>query len=353
MMTDKKLNEILGSTDLSVRKRVDQSKLWDETFGRLSYKPVAYSNASLDYQLAYQCGHGGNWLEISLVICWDNKPTALWPLSFSIKDGQCMLTSQGLPVLPPLFVADCPSISRKRIIKSCLDLANSISVAAKINSWESGESFVESVGMSEWHMQSMAREAVCDFRHELYQDLRPDTTAIKKTFRKSYKSLIASGSRLWTVGVFDSHGNEGAWQEFRELHLKVSGRVTRSDDTWAMQQQDIQREAAFLVWLRDGSGDVVGGGLFNFTTDEGGYAVGVYDRTLFDKPLGHIVQYRAIEELKKRGVRWYKIGVRPFRSQTPRPTDKEIAIGEFKQGFASHVFPYYRLTHKCVSHENT
>lgn len=347
------LDNILGSMDLSIRKRVDSKYLWDETFNKLAYKPVAYSNASLDYQFAYQCGNGGNWHDISLIIDWDNKPIALWPLSLSIKDEQYALTSQGLPVLPPVFVADCPIISRKRIIKSCLDLANAISIAAKLKSWESGESFVDALGMSEWHNESMQRDAACSLHHELYQDLRPDIAEIKRTFRKSYKSLIVSGSRIWTVGVLDSVGSESVWQEFRDLHLKVSGRVTRSDESWVMQHQDIERQSAFLVWLRNSHGDMVGGGLFSYTSDEGLYAVGAYDRTLFDKPLGHVVQYRAIEELKKRGVSWYKIGARPYISDTPRPTDKEISIGEFKQGFASHFFPHYGLTHKVIYDETT
>ena len=142
--------------------------------------------------------------------------------------------------------------------------------------------------------------------------------------------------------------NEDIWQEFKKLHLQVSGRVTRSDETWSIQHQDIVHQKAFLVSLKNSAGDMVGGGLFNFSSMEGVYAVGAYDRSLFDKPLGHVVQYRAIEELKKRDVKWYKIGTRPYSSDAPTPTDKEISIGKFKQGFASHVFPHYCLTHKVV-----
>lgn len=352
MKTSVQLNNIIASMSLSVSRRIDRKDLWEETFGRLSYKPVVYSNSSLDYQFAYQSGHGGDWQDISLVLYWDNKPVALWPLSYSFKDGQSKLTSQGLPVFPPVFVADCPAISRKRIIKSCLDLANAISAEAEMGSWVSGESFDESLGMSDWHIESMMRDASCQLRHELYLDLRPDLAEIKRNFRKSYKSLIVSGSRMWAVSVLDAT-NEDIWQEFKELHLQVSGRVTRSDETWAMQHQDIARQCAFLVLLRNSDGNMVGAGLFSFTSDEGLYAVGAYDRTLFDKPLGHVVQYRAIEELKKRGVRWYKIGARPFISDDPRPTDKEISIAEFKQGFASHVFPHYDVTHKVMHDEKT
>jgi FemAB family protein len=346
------MNELLAAAEMTALRRLENSNLWEETFARLLYKPVAYSSGSLNYQLAYQSGHGGDWQDISLIIYWDNKPVALWPLSYSIKDGQSKLTSHGLPVLPPAFVADCPAISRKRIVKSCQDLANAIADEAEISSWMSGESFDESLGMSDWHIESMMRDASCQLRHDLYLDLRPELAEIKRNFRKSYKSLIVSGSRMWTVSVLDST-NEDIWQEFKELHLQVSGRVTRSDETWAMQHQDIAHQSAFLVLLRNAEGNMVGGGLFSFTSDEGLYAVGAYDRTLFDKPLGHVVQYRAIEELKKRGVRWYKIGARPFISDEPRPTGKEISIAEFKQGFASHVFPHYDLTHKVAHDENT
>lgn len=342
------LDSILGSIDLFIKKRVDYRSLWDETFNSLIYKSVAYSRASLDHRFAYHSGHGGSWQDISLIIYWDNKPVALWPLSMSVKEGYSRLSSQGIPVLPPIFVAACPMISRKRIIKSCLDLAEELSIAAELKLWESGESFTNSLGMSEWHKESMQRDALCTVSHELYQDLRPDIADIKKSFRKSYKSLIVSGAKIWKVGVLDSGDCESVWQEFRDLHLKVSGRVTRCDATWNMQYQDIARQCAFLVWLRDSFGNMVGGGLFDYTDDEGVYSVGAYDRSLFDKPLGHVVQYRAIEELKKRRVGWYKIGVRAYNSDIPTPTDKEISIGEFKQGFASHFFPHYRLVHKIV-----
>ena len=170
--------------------------MWGETFSRLFYKPLAYTNRRLDYQFAYQQGPGEDWQDISLIIYWGNKPTALWPLSFLIKDGRRMLTSQGLPVLPPVFVENCPSTSRTRIVKNCQNVANAISVNSQLNSWESAESFDESLGMSDWHIESMAREASCQLRHELYLDLRQTTVETKRHFRKSFNLLIVSGSRM-------------------------------------------------------------------------------------------------------------------------------------------------------------
>lgn len=158
--------------------------MWGETFRRLFYKPLAYTNRRLDYQFAYQQGPGEDWQDISLIIYWGNKPIAIWPLSFSIKDGRRMLTSQGLPVWPPVFVENCPSTSRKRISKDCQNVANAISVDSQLNLWESGKSFDESLGMSDWHIESMARDASCQLRHEMYLDLRQTMMNIKGIFEK-------------------------------------------------------------------------------------------------------------------------------------------------------------------------
>ena len=95
---------------------------------------------------------------------------------------------------------------------------------------------------------------------------------------------------------------------------------------------------AFLVTLRSLSDNtLVGAGLFTYTKDEGTYSVGVYDRRLFEKPLGHAVQQLAIERLKKKGVRWYLLGERHYRQSHYGPSDKEVSITEFKQGFSSHL----------------
>ena len=340
------------SCGLSVELRANARDTWAKTVLNCSYVSFVYTNSSIDYQLAYQRGHGGDWKDISLIINWENKPAAVWPLSLAYKDENMILNSHCLPVLPPLFVADCQAPSRKRITRGCLDLSHVIAKTVGIQSWKSAELFFgqSEAGLSEWHYESMCRGAIAVLRHELFVNLSLEIAAIKARFRKSYKSLITSGSRAWQVGVM-AETNPELWNEFRELHLKVAGRVTRSAETWELQRQAIDDGNALLVFLRNDRKDMVGGGFFNITHDEGVYSVGAYDRSLFDKPLGHVVQYRAIEEMKRRGLRWYNVGLRPFSSELPAPTEKEISIGNFKEGFASHLFPQYCLTHKVGNDE--
>jgi len=338
------IKKLGASHGIVVGLRSENLEVWEKLSGRIPYLPVAYSNSSIDFQWAYQRGHGGDWQDLSIVVYWDHQPIGIWPLSFSTKEGRGLLSSHGLAVHPPLLVADCAATVRKRVTKSCLKIADAIAMDTGISSWESGESFTDSYGLSNWHKASMASGASCKITHDLFIDLALSLEEIKGGFRKSYKSLVTSGTQHWMVSVLDT-ANESAWNQFRELHLSVSGRKTRSDETWSIHQRDITEQRGFLVYLLNNSGGMDGGGFFNFTQDEGVYGVGAYKRELFDKPLGHVVQYRAIEELKNRGVRWYKVGQRPYASETPQPSDKEISIGDFKEGFASHMFPRFGLTH--------
>ena len=343
------ITEILDKARFRYFFRPSHRTLWDEVLQELPFIPVYYTNASIDYQLEYQQGQGGEWHDISLIIANEGVPIALWPLSYSMSNGLSQLTSHGLGVLPPIFMEECSFRSRKKITIQCLEFANRLAEKLLVGPWSSVEYCNDEIGLSPWHLASMKRGGLCRMQHALYVDLRMNMVDIKSRFRERYRSLITAGQRLWQVNVLAQPGDNDVWQEFRGLHLTVSGRVTRSEATWTLQHEEIRQGRAILVTLRDRDGRLVGGGLFNFTRDEGVYSVGAYDRTLFHKPLAHTAQFRAIQEMQKRDIKWYKIGIRYFDTGTPKPTAKEISISQFKDGFATHVFPIYNIVHAVPS----
>jgi len=337
----KKNSSLIG---LSVGLRTEAPKVWDDVLNRLSYIPFAYTNSSIEFQLAYQSGCGGMWQDISVIIYWDSKPAALWPLTLSTKNDVNYITSQGLRVQPPIYVGYLNSTTRKRITKLCFDIINGIAKELNVTSWESAEANNLRMDFSEWHIEAMLRGARSSVEHDIFIDISKSINEIKSGFRKSYKSLITSGQKNWTVEVLSSE-NQNIWNKFKSLHLKVAGRKTRSDETWKIHLNDIKQHQGFLVYLLNANNKMDGAGFFNFTRDEGLYSVAAYDRELFDKPLGHVVQYRAIEEFKKKGVAWYKLGARPYPTDQPSPTSKELSIASFKEGFASHNTPRFVLQH--------
>jgi FemAB family protein len=345
------ISEIVSSrlAALGVRSsfREASSEVWDKTLARLSFAPVPYSQHELNYQLAYIKGGGVECEDISLVLFHDNRPCGIWPLCYAQHKEGAVLSSYlhyGQLMLPPLFVAGLAEKTKKALTKRCIDLIEALCKDLHILEWHSAEPFNAEIGLSNWYEESLIRGGSSTLRHELFVDLSPSMIDIKSKFRKSYKSLVTEGMRIWQVGVL-SDANTALWESFRILHQKIAGKTTRSLETWNLQYQAIVQNQAFLVHLHNAGGELVGGGYFSVTRDQGVYNVGAYDRTLFEQPLGHVVQYKAIEEMKARGVRWYKIGLRRYPSQEKDITEKLIAIGDFMGGFSSHLFPKFVIRH--------
>lgn len=325
---------------LQVRFRSNAKDLWNRVHDRLAYAPVAYSGPMIDYYLAYMRGQHADVSDVSVMVLNDGNECGLWPLLLAAPSA---LGLNGAALVPPLFMADVANSTRKRIIAQCLEFLDAFLRANAATRWDSSEAFSGTFALSEWHDRAMKRGCTAALRQEMFVDLSLDLAGIKSHVRKSYRPLISAAERLWSVAVLDCK-NDAVWTQFRELHAFAAGRQTRSAETWELQHTAIECGSAFLVYLSDPAGRMVGAGLFHLTRDESLYAVGAYDRQLFDKPLGHLVQFRAIQELLNRHVRWHKLGVRNYPSERPAPTPKELSIADFKQGFATHLLPKYELT---------
>lgn len=341
-----------AESKLDVIFRIDDPELWEKTYNRMDFRSFSYSATALDDRLAYRSGHGWELIELSCVLKSNSKAVGIWPLSINRDKNNPSLSSQGLPVMPPIFIADCPKKTKKKLANNCLQLSKRFAYQLELDEWQSRCAFGHNSRVTDWQLIAMADGACCEVQHNLYVDLNLTLPEIKSNFRKSFRPLVTSGQRLWHVEILDTPGDANVWEEFQRLHAEAAGRVTRSSESWQLQHAMIVDNNAFLVVMRNGGGHMVGGGLFMCSADEGVYAVGAYNRNLFDKPLGHVVQYKAIEELKRRGCVWYYIGRRCFPGDSPAPNTKELSIATFKQGFASHVLPSFLLTHKvevCVA----
>jgi len=309
---------------------------WDAVLENCEYVPVMYLSSFINYQAEYMTGAVDEHLDMSLIIYHDRKPVAVWPLCIYRRKSVWKLGSNAGQICSPLFIKDLAEKTQKKVIDKCLSIIEILSRNIGQMSWQSTE-VIDAKGAGLWHRKIMDKGASITVSHELYVDLSKSLEEIRNNIRKSYKSLLTLGDRLWRIDVIDQD-NPKVFNEFRELHYRVAGRVTRSLSTWKLQEEAIAQKQAFLITLRDEQGNLVGGGLFYISASEGLYAVAAYNRELFDKPLGHIVQMRAIETMKKLGIRWYKIGARPYAGDVLEPTLKELSIGKFKEGFATHVY---------------
>jgi FemAB family protein len=342
------LEAALAACELDARFRLDDAEGWDRVWQALPYQPVAYSTPMIEYQLEYFGGVGWMLEDVSLVLRNDGHPCGLWPLAMGGPPGEARLSSNGGAVFAPVFVEGLSPRTQKRLCSAVLRLMRRLSEEISSPPPIAQQGIQPSLcclGATEWHHQCLAVGAHLTTRHELYTDLQPPFSEIRAGFRKSFRPLINVGLKEWSVFDMDHRSaTANVWAEFRRLHHAAAGRKTRSDRTWDIQFEMLCAGHAFLVGLRDRyDARLVGAGFFQTTRDEGMYAVAAYDRALFEKPLGHVVQQRAIELMKSRGISWYHIGERPYPQDIPGPSDKQLGIAAFKQGFASHQFCSYRF----------
>jgi len=338
-----RLAHALQHAGLDARPAGPSPELWHAVWQALPFQLMGFARTVLDYQSFYLRDAGWHIDDLGLIMCNDGKPCGLFPMLLGTPpQSHTRLTAWGGALQTPLFLAGTPEKTIKKICGRLLPLLQHLAADLGLATLSFEEACTPHDGpasCSEWHLQLMAAGAQLSAHHELFTDLRPALPEVRSGFRKSYKPLINAGLRCWTVETLHAQ-NAGAevWDEFRRLHIEVAGRRTRGDETWALQYRMLTEGWGFLVVLRDPSTQrMVGAGFFQHTRDEGVYCAGAYDRQLFDKPLGHVVQQVAMERLQSLSIPWYRLGERPYPQDEPAPTDKQIAIGNFKHGFASHV----------------
>ena len=74
------IEQLLAKAGLIALRRQDAVSEWRNVSAMVDYLPVAYSEAMIDYQLAYCRGIGWIVQDISLVLYHDNRPCGIWPL---------------------------------------------------------------------------------------------------------------------------------------------------------------------------------------------------------------------------------------------------------------------------------
>ena len=311
------------ATAAELQKGGAQALPWQSVLEMCAYVPVDYTLGMVRYQTAYF-----GLEDLSRVLWHDNEPVGVWPLG--LRDGGPtgrQLTTNGTEILPPLLAVGLPERTEKRVIADCLREVQTICERIGQLQWWSKE-VVMLDGLSLWHRRMMEHGGRASVDHELYVDLGWGLEEIRANARKSYRSLVTAGQKQYLASVSDEVA------PLKALHLAVAGRQTRSDATWQAQQDAVESGEAFCVYLHDRQDKLVGGALFHHSRDEALYAVGVYDRTLRDKPLGHVVQVAAMDEMQQRDVEWYHLGLRPYVAD-----EKELSIAHFKEGWSTHVFP--------------
>lgn len=339
----KEINDIFKKSPFKIILRTNDKNLWNKSLDEIDYVPVFYTNESLDFQQEILNSSGVKSLDISFVFTLQNKILANWPLSINIEGDKQLIKTFSLPVLCPLFSNSINRDLKKKLFKETVRIINEINTICN-DELEFRHSFLNSLKLNYWYIKSLKFVKKNNIEYELFLKINKKFDEISKNFRKGTKSSIKQSESLWIIEIILKK-NDKTWKEFRNLHFLASGRITRSEKSWKIQYENLINGSSFLISLRNKDGKMIGGGFFSCSRDECEYSTAAYDRKLFDKPIGHVVQKIAIKEMIKRKIKWYRIGIKALESNQIKPTKKEYSISLFKEGFSSDIFPIYKTNY--------
>jgi FemAB family protein len=294
---------------------------------------------TVHYYIAYFSKESA--VNLSMVLYDNKQAVGVMPLmAHKNEQSEWVLSSNGVEIVEPIFSQSLARKVKKRLESQLAELIYTLSSKLDIRFCQFTN--IEYRQLSGWYLMWAEKSSEVFSTHHLLVDLSLSLEEIRLKFRKSFKPLINKGLREWKIEVHEQV-SEDLFDRFRLLHKEVAGQSTRPIESWNEQKKQIDLLESFLVTASDTQDQMVGAGLFTYSSYQGLYCVGVYKRELFDKPLGHAVQMKAIETLKKRGAYWYEIGQKHLRIDKTPATDKELSISHFKEGFATHVIARQHL----------
>jgi FemAB family protein len=316
--------------NLTTSPRSIRKSDWDILYANNPRCPIQYSHEYLDYQQEYF-----RFIDLSFIVYFDGFPTSIINLFIlNSSNGVDKLSSSIEGIRRPLF-----------------DSNTSLKMIRKINSL-----FISTIGdlIEKYNLEpepivddNLQDRHVSDFIIEVHKNLRirkiisdfqlvykfSESEDIYKNLSKNTKQNIRKAKQLWQIKIHEKISLKD-FEEFRLLHSKVSGRKTRSDKSWQLQYIHINSGKAYLVAAYDQNDALVGGLYLLINKFEVMTGVGVYNRELFDKPIGHIIRLEAMIYAQNKGIRYFNNGFLELNSKN----SKLFNISEFKRQFSNRLY---------------
>ncbi len=336
-MTKDQLDQVIQNT---VPDSNNDINAWQSVLEQYGATPsICYLFNTMKYYIAYLSQNKA--VNLSLVVYNNKQPVGVMPLMIHKNEhNKWVLSSNYIEIVEPIFIPTLARKVKKRLESQLAKLIYTLSNKLDIK-------FCQFINMEYrqlggWYLMWAEKASEVFSTHHLLVDLSLPLEDIRLKFRKSFKPLINKALLDFKVEVHERVSKE-IFDQFRLLHKEVAGGSTRPIESWNEQKKQIDSLESFLVTVSDTQDQMIGAGLFTYSNYQGYYCVGVYKRELFDKPLGHAVQMKAIETLKKNGVSWYEIGQKYLKIDKIPATDKELSITHFKEGFCTHVIARQHL----------
>ena len=314
---------------------------WCEVLKDIALFDPTYMPHMIMYQAQYFSEKDEYYQEYSSVFYRENRPVGIWPVCVYKRNGKYALGTNGAACAFPLIVDSWRGTKvHRKMSDYYLQFLSSLCDKYQISGFEMQTNFLLYKADIVYEKLIQSKAATQYAQHELYVDLRQGRDYIWKGLRKRSRTQITTSKKALTSEIVDASSPwlESTVEQFRKLHISVSGRETRSEKTWKIQELTVQNAGGFIVLLKNSFSELIGALLVTSTPTIAHASVAAYKRELFDKyAMGHVCEMAAIERLCALGKQWYYIGRMPLPQDDPPPTDKEISIGSYKKGFCTDL----------------
>ncbi len=174
-------------------------------------------------------------------------------------------------------------------------------------------------------------------------DLSQDEEALRHGMRSEHRLHVNRASKSLETTVLDAAtATQEQFDQYRVMHRRAAGRVTRPIETFQMMYGWIRAGSAILC-SASLQGKAVGFILVSLYKDGAYYSSGCRDLDHGGASVGHLLQWRTIQWLKQQGVRRYEVGIQVYANQPhAMVSERELSIALFKRGFGGVATPLWR-----------
>ncbi len=175
-------------------------------------------------------------------------------------------------------------------------------------------------------------------------DLRVDKDTLLAGLRRDHARNIEKSRESLDVRLYTgAELTDAKFDEYRLMHSRAAGRVTRPLETFHMMRRWIQDGHGFLAEARAKDGKSVGFETFH-AYKRNVYSMSACNEPGFERlPIRHLLQWESILWMKERGYEFYEVGDQQFGTLPyDFPDRKQVDISLFKSGFGGVTVPAFR-----------
>lgn len=313
--------------------------LWNEFTTENNNASWRYLLNWLIYQRMYSNSNFAK--DLSFIILNDKMPIAICSLFLEQCNEKMQFSYANGYQTAPLIKKDLHLKYREKIERICFEkideLAKEYDASKIMLSLDPlSENYDHNILMEYKYLDSSINTTIVN--------LSLDKKNLWSNLRKSFKSLINNGKDKFNIFVMDYNNPDFEIHEnYRELHHKTSGRVTRIIETFNLQFEMLKEDNAILIGLQHGDRFIAFSYFLHNKT--GAYYASASDDPDFetDVPVGHCIIWTAIEYYKKKNLEYLDMGLQQFSHQIfDHPSQKDISLSFFKRGFGGVITPFYR-----------